>query len=95
MTIGERLRILRENTNLSLREVSVQIGVDASSLSKIERNERQPTKQQLKSIASFFEVEEKTLVTELLSDQIAYRILEEEADLNVLKVAEKNRIFYI
>ncbi|MDR1757002.1 MAG: helix-turn-helix domain-containing protein, partial [Culturomica sp.] len=48
MTIGEQLRILREKTELSLREVSTQIGVDASLLGKIERNERQPTKEQLK-----------------------------------------------
>jgi transcriptional regulator with XRE-family HTH domain len=89
MTIGEQLRTLREKANLSLREVSNHIGVDSSLLGKIERNERQPTKQQIKNIASFFEVEEKILMIELLSDQIVYRILDEEADLNILKVAEE------
>jgi transcriptional regulator with XRE-family HTH domain len=89
MTIGEQLRTLREKSSLSLREVSVHIGVDSSLLGKIERNERQPTKQQIKNIASFFEVEEKKLMTELLSDQIVYKILDEEADLNILKVAEE------
>jgi transcriptional regulator with XRE-family HTH domain len=89
MTIGERLRILREEKSLSLREVSIQIGIDSSLLGKIERNERQPTKQQIINIASFFEVDEKQLMTEFLSDQIVYRILEEDDDLNILKVAEE------
>jgi transcriptional regulator with XRE-family HTH domain len=88
MTIGGQLRILRENANLSLREVSTNIGIDTSLLGKIERNERQPTKQQIKNIASFFKVDEKELLNEFLSDQIAYKILYEEADLNILKVAE-------
>ncbi|MDL2228576.1 helix-turn-helix domain-containing protein [Odoribacter sp. OttesenSCG-928-L07] len=87
-TFGEHLRKLREAINLSLREVALDINIDSSLLAKIERNERQPTKQQIKSIASFFKVDEKELLTEFLSDQIAYKILNEEADLNILKVAE-------
>ena len=89
MNLGEQLRILRENTNLSLRDVSTQTGVDASLLGKIERNERQPTKEQIKKISGFFKVDEKLLITELLSDQIAYKILDEDADLNILRVAEQ------
>jgi transcriptional regulator with XRE-family HTH domain len=58
-------------------------------LAKIERNERQPTKQLIKEVASYFKVDLKELQNEFLSDQIAYKILDEEADLNILKVAEK------
>lgn len=87
-TIGERLRTLREEVSLSLREVASQIGIDTSLLGKIERNERQPTKEQIKHIAEFFKIEEKLLIKELLSDQFAYRIMEEEADIDILKVAE-------
>ena len=89
MTIGGQLRVFREEAKLSLREVSVQIGIDASLLGKIERNERDPTKEQLKLIADFFKIDEKTLIKELLSDQFAYRIIEEEADIDILKVAEE------
>jgi transcriptional regulator with XRE-family HTH domain len=89
MSLGEQLRTLREDTNLSLRDVSSRIGMDASLLGKIERNERQPTKEQIKQISTFFKVEEKTLIAELLSDQIAYKILDEEADIDILKVAEQ------
>lgn len=88
-TFGEQVRTLREEANFSLREVAEKIGIDTSLLGKIERNERQPTKEQIKQVAIFFKLDEKDLLKEYLSDQIAYKILEEEADIDTLKVAEK------
>ncbi|MBK8746375.1 MAG: helix-turn-helix transcriptional regulator [Saprospiraceae bacterium] len=93
-TIGERLRTLREEALLSLREVASHIGIDTSLLGKIERNERQPTKEQIKHIATFFKIDEKILIKELLSDQFAYKIMEEDADIDTLKVAE-NKVQYL
>ena len=77
-----------------MKTVAEQIRIDISLLAKIERNERQPTKQLIKLVATFFQVDEKELQNEFLSDQIAYNILEEEADLNILRVAEK-KISYL
>jgi HTH-type transcriptional regulator, competence development regulator len=88
-TFGEQLRTLREQAKLSLRDVASDIGIDTSLLGKIERNERQPTKEQIKQVASFFEIDERKLYKEYLSDQFAYRIIEDEADLDTLKVAER------
>lgn len=88
-TFGEHLRDLREDSGQTLREVATNIGIDPSLLAKIERNERQPTKQLIKHVALFFRVNEKELQNEFLSDQIAYKILDEKADLKILKVAEK------
>ena len=93
-TFGEQLRLLRETAGMTLREVAVNIEIDPSLLAKIERNQRQPTKHLIKNIADFFEVNEKVLLEEFLSDQIAYKILDEEADLNILKVAEE-KVAYI
>ena len=93
-TFGEHLRALREKASLSLREVSLRLNIDHSLLAKIERNERCPTKQLIKQISSYFKVDEKELQNELLSDQIVSKILEEEADVNVLKLAEK-KITYL
>lgn len=87
-TLGEQLRTLREKAGLSLREVASEIGIDTSLLAKIERNERQATKEQIKQMALFFKVNEKQLLREFLSDQFAYKMIEEEADLETLKVAE-------
>lgn len=88
-TLGEQLRTLCEQAGLSLRTVAIEIGIDTSLLAKIERNERPATKEQIKQIALFFKINEKQLLKELLSDQFAYRMLEEDADLDTLKVAEK------
>jgi transcriptional regulator with XRE-family HTH domain len=93
-SFGEHLRTLREDAGQTLKTVAEQIRIDISLLAKIERNERQPTKQLIKLVATFFQVDEKELQNEFLSDQIAYKILEEEADLNILRVAEK-KISYL
>lgn len=93
-TFGEQLRRLRETADMTLREVAANIEIDPSLLAKIERNQRQPTKQLIKNVADFFEVNEKELLEEFLSDQIAYKILDEEADLNILKVAEEKVAYF-
>ena len=88
-SFGELLRSLREEAGLTLKTVAVQINVDTSLLAKIERCERQPTKSIIKQVADFFKVDEQELYNVFLSDQIAYKILDGEADLSVLKVAEE------
>lgn len=93
-TFGETLRTLREEAELTLREVAANIEVDPSLLAKIERNERQPTKQLIHAVADFFKVDAKGLQNEFLSDQIAYKILNEEADPSILKVAEKKVSYF-
>ena len=88
-SFGEHIRSLREELNLSLRKVSEKIGVDTSLLGKIERDERQPTKEQIKLIAEFYKLDERTLLMENLSDQIAYKIIDSNAETKILKVAEQ------
>ncbi len=89
ISFGEHLRTLRTEAVLPLREVATQLGIDPSLLAKIERNQRQPTKQLIKEVACFFNVSERELQNEFLSDQIAYKIVTEDADLEILKVAEQ------
>ncbi len=93
-TFGEHLRTLREEGGQTLREVAANMRIDPSLLAKIERNERQATKEQIKLIATFFKVNEKQLVKEFLSDQFAYKMIEEEADLDTLRVAEAKVTYY-
>ncbi len=88
-SFGELLRNLREEKKQTLKTVSENLEMDTSLLAKIERNERQPTKLIINQVAEYFNIDKKELQTEFLSDQIAYKILDEEADLNILKVAEE------
>ena len=86
---GENLRSMRETAGLTLREVASNLKIDSSLLAKIERNQRQPTRQLIKNIASYFNMNERELLVEFLSDQIAYKVLDEEGDLSILRVAEE------
>lgn len=88
-TFGELIRELRENAGLPIRKIAAQLDIDPSLLGKIERNERQPTKEQIKKLALIFQQSESCLLDEFVSDQIAFKIIQEDIDLNILKVAEE------
>lgn len=92
-SFGEQIRTLREEKELPLRKVAAFLDIDPSLLGKIERNERQPRKELIKQIAFFFKIDEKYLIRQFISDQIAYKIVEED-DMEILKVAEK-KIMYL
>ena len=50
-TLGERIRELREENDLSLRELATQIGVSAAFMSDVELGRRNPSDKHLQSIA--------------------------------------------
>lgn len=87
-TFGERIRKLREEQELPQRKVAALLDIDTSLLAKYERNERHPSKELITKIAELFKIDSNELVNEVLSDKIAYQILEEEADTKILRVAE-------
>lgn len=88
-TFGEFLRTLREEAGLPLRTVAIELSIDPSLLGKIERNERPPTKEFIKHISDFYKINEKELLSEFISDQIAYKVLDNEEGVKILKVAEQ------
>jgi transcriptional regulator with XRE-family HTH domain len=88
-SFGKHIRSLREELKLSLREVAASIAIDTSLLGKIERDERQPTKEQISLISNFYNLDENILLMENLSDQIAYKIINANAGIEIFKVAEQ------
>ena len=56
---GEQIRKLQEEKELPLRKVAVFIDIDLSLLGKIERNERQPSKEFIKQIVFFLKLMRK------------------------------------
>ncbi len=93
-SIGEIIRELREQKSLLLRQVAAEIEIDQALLSKIERNERMPTKDQVKRFAKFFGKDENELLIAFLSDKLVYEVRDEEVALKAMQVAEK-KIAYI
>lgn len=92
-SFGEYIRTLREKAGLSLRQATADLQIDPSLLAKYERNERQPTKEFVNRIADYYGIDSKKLLTEFLSYQIAYKMLDEEEGLEILKVAEEKVVY--
>lgn len=93
-TFGETIRHLREELNLPQRKVAAYLDIDTSLLAKYERNVRQPSKELIIKIAELFKVDSQELISEALTDKIAYQIIEEDADSKILRVAE-NKVEYL
>lgn len=93
-SFGETIRDLRIENHLTLREVADYLKIDTSMLGKIEKNNRNPSKQFIKDISTLFCIEEDFLTVAHLSDTVAYSILDEELATEVLKVAEEKINYY-
>lgn len=88
-TVGQILRDKRQAQGLLLRQVAAYIEIDPAILSKIERNERKPTKELLVKLAKILNLDINNLLVQFISDKIAYEIVNEDCANEVLKVAEE------
>lgn len=87
--LGQKIRELREKQNLLLRQVAAHLEVDTALMSKIERGDRNASKQQVIEIAKFLKANEDELLTLWLADKLE-NVVGEEKDLapdalNILK----------
>lgn len=85
---GNKIRTLREEQNLLLRQVASILEMDTAQLSKIERGERQAKKETVLKIALILKVSEKELLTLWLADQIYDVVKDDENALQAMMVAE-------
>ncbi len=92
-TFGDIIKNKRESKNLLLRQVASALEIDQAIISKFERGERKPTKEQVEKFAEFYDLDKTYLVTSWLSDKIANEILYENNIEEVLKVAEEKAIY--
>jgi HTH-type transcriptional regulator, competence development regulator len=86
-SIGTILRNLREAKGFLLREVAASISIDPTLLSKIERDERMPTREQVTALSSFYK-EESSIVIAYLSDKLVNELEDENLALEAMKMAE-------
>lgn len=89
ISFGAYVRELRESASLPLRKVAAELDIDTSTLSKIEKNERNANEQIIDGISRIFHIEKSELKLRYLSDKISYQLLEEDNGLEILKVAEE------
>lgn len=88
-TFADSIRIAREEKGFFLRQVAASMDIDQAIISKFERGERKPTKEQVEKFAEFYNLDKNQLITTWLSDKIAYYVLDEENGEQALKVAEE------
>jgi transcriptional regulator with XRE-family HTH domain len=91
---GDTVRKLREERGLPLRIVAAFLDIDQAILSKIERGQRKPVRQQVVKLAGYFKVKENDLLVAWLSDKLVYELEDEEVALKALQVAEE-KVKYI
>ncbi len=87
-TVGQIIRAKRESRGLLLRQVAAHLDIDQAILSKIERNERKPTKENIIKLSEILKLDKDELMIQFMSDKIAYEIADEACASKVLKVAE-------
>lgn len=92
--IAEIIRELREKNGLLLRQVAAVIEIDQALLSKIERGERLPTKDQVVRLAKFYKVDTNEFMIAYISDKLVCELQDEKVALKAMQVAEK-KINYI
>ena len=88
-SLGDTIRKLRENKELPLRTVAAFLDIDQAILSKIERGQRKPTREQVLSLAKYFNVKQNDLLVAWLSDKLVYELQNEEVALMALQLAEE------
>ena len=88
-SIGTTLRELRERKGLLLRELGAKLAINLTILSKIERDERMPTNEQIKALAEFYKERKNEVIIAWLSDKVVYEVAHEHLALKALQVAEE------
>lgn len=83
MTLGSKLKELREAKGLKQREVGYVIGLDGSFISQIELDKKSLNREHLSKLASLFKINEVELQILWLADKV-FRTVQDE------NIAEKS-----
>lgn len=87
--LGEIIRSEREKKGWLLRHVGSELDVDQALISKFERGERCPTKEQVVKLAKLYRINENDLMTAWLADKISLEVQNEKMALRAVKLFEE------
>ncbi len=88
-TFGAYIRKAREAKKLPLRKVAAHLDIDTSTLSKVERGERQASNDYLKPLSEILQLDLKEVQTNFITDKINKDFGGLEHLTEGLKAAEK------
>ena len=89
MTIGQKIRELRENAGLKQRELAYQLGIGEGFLSKVENDLKPLKREDLAKLSSLFKTPIDELDSLWLANKVYSIVRDEETALTALKVAEE------
>ena len=93
--IGQYLRNIRTEKGLGLFDVAKGTDIDTTMLSKIERGERLPTMEQVKRIANFYRISEKSLRIQVTAKKIIKEYGLNETTLKAVNIVKEQVIPYL
>jgi len=93
MTIGQKIKELRENAGMLQRELAYELKVGDAYLSKVERNQKLLRKEHLITLSKFFNYPYLELETLWLANKVYDLVKNEEQAIQVLKVAEQEILY--
>lgn len=88
-TLGEYIKRLRTENELTLTQLAAKLDLDSANLSKIENNKREFDEKRLELLANVFSLDLAQLRTEFFSDIIAKKIYENNCNSETLILAEQ------
>ena len=87
-SFGEIIKTLREEKGLVLRQEAAALDIDQAIISKFEKGDRKPTREQVMGFEKFFGTKPDELLIAWLSDKVVYQLEDEDVALKALQVAE-------
>ena len=88
-SFGSIIRELRAEKGLLLREVTAALGIDPAIVSKFEKGERKPNREQVLAFEKLYDTQPDELLIAWLSDKVASHLEDEDVALKALQVAEE------
>ena len=88
--LGDTLRLEREKRELLLRQAAAKMEIDQAVLSKIERNERKATREQLDGFSKLYEMSLDDLLMQWNVERVIEILNEESRQDLIIKKLQKH-----
>lgn len=88
--IGPKIRELREQNHILLRQLAAQLEIDTTLLSKMERGERFFKREDIVMLAKLFQQPEHELLTLWLADKVLKTLQNQKYQKQALEIALEN-----
>ncbi len=89
MTLGQKIKELREQAGLKQRELAYQLGIGEGFLSKVENDQKPLKREDLTKLNEIFKIPIEELESLWLANKLYSIVRDEESALIALKVAEE------